>query len=147
MPHLAPILFSIWSRGVQIIKLQGYYYVFFFTEVWECRLFKVVFLEYSRKEEIQFVNAEFLFCRDSPQWARAFSFTRFLFHTQRRTTLGRTPLGGWSTRRRDLYLTSHNTTEILAPGGIRTHNLSKRAAANLRLRPRGHLDRQWWTLL
>jgi len=30
------------------------------------------------------------FCRDSPQWA--FSFTRFLYHTQRRTTAGRTPL-------------------------------------------------------
>ena len=30
--------------------------------------------------------------RDSPQWARASSFTRFLDHTQRRTTVGRTPL-------------------------------------------------------
>jgi len=26
------------------------------------------------------------FWRDSPQWARASSFTRFLDHTQRRTT-------------------------------------------------------------
>ena len=32
-------------------------------------------------------------------------------------------------------------TNIHAPGGIRTHNLSRRAAANLRLRPRGHWDR------
>ena len=32
------------------------------------------------------------FCRNSPQWARASSFTRFLDHTQRRTTVGRTPL-------------------------------------------------------
>jgi len=31
------------------------------------------------------------FWRDSPQWARA-SFTRFLDHTQRLTTVGRTPL-------------------------------------------------------
>ena len=30
--------------------------------------------------------------RNSPQWARAPSFTRFLDHTQRRTTVGRTPL-------------------------------------------------------
>jgi hypothetical protein len=30
--------------------------------------------------------------RDSPQWARASSFTKFLDHTQRRTTVGRTPL-------------------------------------------------------
>ena len=32
-------------------------------------------------------------------------------------------------------------TNIHAPGGIRTHNLSRRAAADLRLRPRGHWDR------
>ena len=31
-------------------------------------------------------------------------------------------------------------TDIHAPDGIRTHNLSRRAAVNLRLRPRGHLD-------
>ena len=45
----------------------------------------------------------------APPWARASSFTRFLDHTQRRTTVGRTPLDKWSTRRRDLYLTTHNT--------------------------------------
>jgi len=39
----------------------------------------------------------------------ASSFMRFLYHTQRRTTVGRTPLNeGW-TRRRDLYLTTRNT--------------------------------------
>ena len=43
------------------------------------------------------------------QWARASSLTRFLDHTQRRTTVGRTPLDEWSVRRRDLYLTTHNT--------------------------------------
>ena len=32
-------------------------------------------------------------------------------------------------------------TEILAPGGIRTYNLGRRAAADLCLRPRGHWDR------
>jgi len=36
-------------------------------------------------------------------------FTRFLDHTQRRTTIGRTPLDEWSARRRDLYLTTHST--------------------------------------
>ena len=45
----------------------------------------------------------------SPQWAVASSFTRFLDHTQRRTTVGRTPLDEWSARRRDLYLKTHNT--------------------------------------
>jgi hypothetical protein len=43
------------------------------------------------------------------QWARASSFTRFLDHTQLRNTFGRTPLKEWSARRRDLYLTTHNT--------------------------------------
>ena len=33
-------------------------------------------------------------------------------------------------------------TNIHDPGGIRTHNLSRRAAEDLRLRPRGHWDRQ-----
>ena len=32
-------------------------------------------------------------------------------------------------------------TNIHAPGGIRTHDLSRRAAVELRLRPRGHWDR------
>ena len=33
----------------------------------------------------------------------------FLDHTQRPSTVGRTPLDKWSARRRDLYLTTHNT--------------------------------------
>jgi hypothetical protein len=64
-----------------------------------------------------------------------------LDHTRWRTTVGRNPLDEWSARCRDLYLTTHNThnrQHIQAPGGIRTHDLSRRAAADLRLRPRGH---------
>ena len=41
-------------------------------------------------------------------WVWLLIFTRFLDHTQRRTTVGRTPLNEWSVRRRDLYLTTHN---------------------------------------
>jgi hypothetical protein len=41
--------------------------------------------------------------------AMASSFLRFLDHTQRRTTVGRTPLDEWSAGRRDLYLTTRNT--------------------------------------
>ena len=36
-------------------------------------------------------------------------FLMFLDHTQRRSTVGRTPVDEWSARRRDLYLTTHNT--------------------------------------
>ena len=49
------------------------------------------------------------FGRDSPHWARASSFTRFLDRTQRRIAVGRTPVNEWSIRRRDLYLTTHDT--------------------------------------
>ena len=35
-------------------------------------------------------------------------FLMYLDHTQRRTTVGRTPLDEWSARRRDLYLTTHD---------------------------------------
>jgi hypothetical protein len=49
------------------------------------------------------------FWYNSPHWARASSFTRFLDHTQRRTTVGRIPPEEWSARRRELYLTIHNT--------------------------------------
>ena len=36
-------------------------------------------------------------------------FLMFLDHTQQCTTVGRTPLDEWSVRRRDLYLTTHDT--------------------------------------
>ena len=55
------------------------------------------------------------FWRDSLQWVRASLFTRFLDHTQWRTTVGRTPPDEWSARRRDLYLTSHTTDKHLCP--------------------------------
>jgi len=78
----------------------------------------------------------FCFCRDSPQWARV------SFHTQGRTTVCRTSLDEWSTRRVDFFRPDNTQqsqqTNIHAPGGIRTHNLSRRAAADLHLIPRGH---------
>jgi len=49
-----------------------------------------------------------LWCCD-PTWVMASSFLMFLDHTQRHTTVGRTPLDERSARRRDLYLTTHNT--------------------------------------
>jgi hypothetical protein len=63
-------------------------------------------------------------------------------HTQTYTvTLGRTLLDEGSARRGDLYLPTHNVHKnIHATCGIRTHNPSKRAAAELRLRPCCHWD-------
>jgi hypothetical protein len=56
--------------------------------------------------------------------------------TLRHTTDGKTPLEELSARRRDLYLTTHNTykRKHKCPGVIRTHNHSKRATADPRLR-------------
>jgi len=45
----------------------------------------------------------------------AFSFTRFLDHTRRRSTFGRTHLGERLARRRDFYLTTHNTDKHPCP--------------------------------
>jgi hypothetical protein len=60
------------------------------------------------------------------------------------TTLGRTPLDEGPACRRDLYLTTHNIQQrqtSMHPGWIRTHNPSKREAADPRLRAHGHWDR------
>ena len=53
--------------------------------------------------------------RGSPQWARASSFTRFLDHTQQRTTFGGTLLDEWSAPRRDIYLTTRNIHDRRTP--------------------------------
>ena len=112
---------------------------------------KVVRLSALRTVRLFFLFLLFFFpWRYNPHWglyftalyrALASSLAGFLDHIQRHTTVGRTPLDEWSVRCRDLYLTTHNTN-IHALGGIRTHDLSRRAAVDLRLRPRGHWDRR-----
>ena len=78
-------------------------------------------------------------CGPGPPHSQGFYITH-----KRRTTVGRSPLDEWSARRRDLYLTTRNTQNrqtSMPPSVIRTHDISRRAAADLRLRPRGHWDR------
>ena len=48
-------------------------------------------------------------------WVWLLIFTRFLDHTWRCTTVGRTPLNKWSVRRRDLYLTTITTDKHPCP--------------------------------
>jgi len=57
----------------------------------------------------------FFLWRCCPALAMASSFLRFPDLTQRRITVGRTPLDEWSARRRDLYLTTHNTHNRQTP--------------------------------
>jgi hypothetical protein len=63
-----------------------------------------------------------------------------LDHIQAHTAVSRTPLNEGSALCRDLYLTTETLykTNIHAPGGIRTHDPSKRSAADLCLSRRGH---------
>jgi len=80
-----------------------------------------------------------------PKRVRASSFTRLLRHTQRRTTVGRTPLDeAIDPSQRPLPNSTQlsQQAEIYATGGTRTRYPSKHAAADIRLIPRGHWDRQ-----
>ena len=74
-------------------------------------------------------------------------FLIFLDHTQRRITVGRNPLDEWSARRRDLYLTTHDTHNrqiSMPPVGFKpTISAGERPAAARQLRswvwiPPGH---------
>jgi len=68
-------------------------------EIWEELLIRV------RNGKIWRVGADYFIWRNSPQWVRTSWLTRLLDHT-RRTTVGRTSLGEWSARLRDLYMTT-----------------------------------------
>jgi len=105
-----------------------------------------IFVNFNKYNYLYF----FPLWRCGPTWAKASSFLRFLDHTQRRSTVGRTSLGEWSARRRDLYLTTHNVLHrqtSMPPGGIRTHNPSKRASVDPRPKPRGHWNRHYLYLI
>jgi hypothetical protein len=65
----------------------------------------------------------------APWGPRPPHFRGFVITLFRRTTLGRTPLYQWPSQRPLPDNTQHSQeTDIHAPGGIRTHNPSKRAA-------------------
>jgi hypothetical protein len=87
----------------------------------------------------------------------ASSFLRFRDHTQGRTTVGRTPLDEWSARRRDLYLTTHNTHnrqtsmppaefELAIPAGerLQTHALDRSATGIGNLHTNIGLNAKLW---
>ena len=64
--------------------------------------------EYSHAHTHTTIYINFLLWSCDPTRVMAFSFLRFLDHTQQRTAVSRTPLNEWSARRRELYLTTHN---------------------------------------
>ena len=81
--------------------------------------------------------------RCGPTRAMASSFLRFLDHTHNDTSQSVVLL--WTSDQlvaeSSTWLHTTLTTYIHAPGEIRTHNLSRRAAAHLRLRPHAHWER------
>jgi hypothetical protein len=123
----------VWSRSTCVSSKISW--IWMFIDVPKFVLW-TKFLSLSLSLSLFFLGAT------APQWAMASYFTMFIDHTQWRTTLGRTPLDEWSTQRPLPNNKQHSRqTDIHAPGGIRTHNLSRRAAADLRLWPRGTRDR------
>jgi hypothetical protein len=95
---------------------------------------------YSRNKQIDVV---FFMARQPLRGLGLLIFRGFAITHFRHTTPGKTPLDEWPVRRRHLPdNTQHSQeTDIHAPGGIRTHNPNKRAAADPRLRRRGYWDR------
>ena len=79
--------------------------------------------------------------RNSPHWAIASSFARRSNTTHHSQSYSSGQMTSQSHRPLPDNTQHSQQTDIYAPGGIRTHNLSKRAATDLRLRPRGHWDR------
>ena len=88
-PHREKFYFFLQKKKIRVI---GYYKI----------VTPIIFIDN--------INSEFFpLWRCGPTRAMASSFLRFLDHTQRRITIGRTSLDELSARRRDLYLTTHNT--------------------------------------
>ena len=87
--------FTLWDSALALSILSGH--------------IKSIFTKLTLKYCLYCYSLFLSFWTNSPQLARASWFTIVLDHTQRRTTVGRTPLDEWSARCRDLHLTTHNT--------------------------------------
>jgi len=62
-------------------------------------------------------------------------------HHSRQDSSGRVIISSQRPLPDNTTLTTNKQTNTHVSGGIQTHNLSRRAAEDLRLRPRGHWDR------
>ena len=96
-------------QTVRLLYIYIYIYIYVYVYVWLRTLADTVpypthvFLILYIKKFVCFL------WRCGPVRAMASPFLRFLDHTQRRITVGRTPLDEWSAGRRDICLTTHNT--------------------------------------
>jgi len=101
--HIATVL------SVFVMRINGIWEHRFNNIEW--KLLKKEMSLYRSSEWFRALSYSYFFVslrRNNPQWAMASSFMRFLDHTKRHTTVGRTPLDERSARRRNLYLITHN---------------------------------------
>jgi hypothetical protein len=97
---------------------------------------------------LQFDIQVCLFLARQPQWAMASSFTRFLrLHSDTPHSVGLLWTSDQLVAETSTWQHTTLTTDKhpCPPGGIRTHNPRRRAAADPRLRARGHWDRPMYT--
>jgi len=108
--HFSVMLLTCFKRsglyGYETQRLTFFFTFFFFLSIPTSLILYIFFLCFLPFVLFLFILSYFLswvslyahvyvyffFWPDSPQWARTSSFTRFLDHTQRHITVGRTPL-------------------------------------------------------
>ena len=78
---------ALHQTGQNIAGIVSYFVVCLY-----CATYRLVLGECHSSDNNVEINVFVYFWRNGPQWATVSSFTRFLDHTQRRTTVGRTPL-------------------------------------------------------
>jgi hypothetical protein len=94
----------------KIVLTKRKYSLEYFTIIWSLHDLNLPLLKTRDAWSNGSMSNFYLFGATAPQWARASSFTRIVDHTQRRTTVSRTPLAERLAPRRDHYLTTHNST-------------------------------------
>ena len=118
------VLFSIWyphtetSEWSKITKIQFFKYkhivVKFMCEFFGCDYCILLTINLVCHVEVTFIQLLDL-------WKRYYVYLHLCLLSQWRATFGRTPLDKWSARRRDHYLTTHNTHKrktTLPPAGF-----------------------------
>ena len=127
------INFNLWRWSCACVGTDNWVKWIYFYIIFSILLFRIfLFISTSKQNVIRLCNEHCLFrphsltliseflpslelffffslWRCGPTRSMVSSFLKFLDHTQRLITFGRTPLDEWSARRWDLYLTTHNT--------------------------------------
>jgi hypothetical protein len=96
------IFHSEWPANINLLRYL------FVTYKWTCNSYFVMRTVSCKSPDIFITNEIIIIIVIVIIIIFSCSAARFLDHTKRRATVGRTLLDEWSARRRDLYLTTHN---------------------------------------